>query len=236
MIEAATRAIRDGHNQYPPGPGIADLRQAVAEHQERFYGLSYDPDTEVLVTAGATEAIAAAMLALLEAEDEVVLFEPYYDSYAASRRHGRCPPPVVPCARPWDFDLEEFAAAITPRTRLVLLNTPHNPTGKVFSAEELAGIARVCVEADLLVVTDEVYEHLVFEDGMSHWRACRGCVTGRLRCSERRKDVLLHWLEDRLDHRCRTVGDGGANSQAVPDLRERCSFPAGGGCGPPFVR
>jgi N-succinyldiaminopimelate aminotransferase len=164
MIEAAVKAIRDGHNQYPPGPGIFELRRAVAEHQERFYGLHYDPETEVLVTAGATEAIAAAMLALCEADDEVVVFEPYYDSYAPAVAMAGAHHRVVPLRPPsWDFDLEQFAAAITPRTRLVLLNTPHNPTGKVFTADELAGIARVCVDAGVLVVTDEVYEHLVFE-------------------------------------------------------------------------
>jgi N-succinyldiaminopimelate aminotransferase len=164
MIEAAIRAIRDGKNQYPPGPGILELRRAIADHQRRFYGLEFDPETEVLVTAGATEGITAAVLALCEPDDEVVMFEPYYDSYApavalAGARHR-----VVPLRPPhWGFDLEELAAAVTPRTRLVLLNSPHNPTGKVFSADELAGVARVCVAADLLVVTDEVYEHLVFE-------------------------------------------------------------------------
>jgi N-succinyldiaminopimelate aminotransferase len=146
MIEAAVRAIREGHNQYPPGPGI------------------FDPATEVLVTAGATEAITAAVLALCEPDDEVVMFEPFYDSYAPAIAMAGARRRVVPLRPPaWDFDLDQFAAAITPRTRLVLLNSPHNPTGKVFGADELAGIARVCVEADVLALTDEVYEHLVFE-------------------------------------------------------------------------
>jgi N-succinyldiaminopimelate aminotransferase len=164
MIEAAIRAIRDGQNQYPPGPGILELRQAIADHQRRFYGLEFDPETEVLVTAGATEGITAAVLALCEPDDEVVLFEPYYDSYAPAVAMAGARRRVVPLRPPkWDFDPEELAAAVTPRTRLVLLNSPHNPTGKVFSADELAAIARLCVEADVLVVTDEVYEHLVFE-------------------------------------------------------------------------
>jgi N-succinyldiaminopimelate aminotransferase len=164
MIDAAVKAMRDGRNQYPPGPGIPELRQAISAHQRRFYGLAYDPDTEVLVTAGATEAITAAVLALCEPGDEVVMFEPYYDSYAPAVAMAGARRRVVPLRPPrWGFDLEEFAAAVTPTTRLVLLNSPHNPTGKVFNPDELAAIARVCVEADVLVVTDEVYEHLVFE-------------------------------------------------------------------------
>jgi N-succinyldiaminopimelate aminotransferase len=164
MIDAVVRAVRGGRNQYPPGPGIPELRQAIASHQKRFYGLDYDPDTEVLVTAGATEAITAAMLALCEPGDEVVMFEPYYDSYAPAVAMAGARRRVVPLRPPtWDFDPEQFAAAITPDTRLLLLNSPHNPTGKVFSPDELAAIARICVESDILVVTDEVYEHLVFE-------------------------------------------------------------------------
>ncbi|MFI1263925.1 MULTISPECIES: pyridoxal phosphate-dependent aminotransferase [Streptomyces] len=170
--EAAVRALRDGRgNQYPPGPGIPELRTAVAAHQERFYGhrgLSYDPDTEVLVTAGATEAIAAALLALLEPDDEVIALEPYYDSYAACiAMAGARRVPVTlrpdPEAGSYRLDLDELRDAVTDRTRLLLLNTPHNPTGTVLSAGELAEIARLAVERDLLVVTDEVYEHLVFE-------------------------------------------------------------------------
>jgi N-succinyldiaminopimelate aminotransferase len=164
MAEAAIKAIRDGHNQYPPGLGTPDLRQAIAAHQQRFYGLQYDPDSDVLVTAGATEAIAAAMLALCEPTDEVVMFEPTYDSYAPAVAMARATRRVVPLRPPsWTFDVNELAAAVTPQTRLLLLNSPHNPTGKVFDAAELASIAKLCVEADLLVVTDEVYEHLVFE-------------------------------------------------------------------------
>jgi N-succinyldiaminopimelate aminotransferase len=163
VAEAAIAAIRAGHNQYPPGPGIPELRTAIAEHQRRFYGLDYDPDTEVLVTAGATEAIAASMLALCEPGDEVVMFEPYYDSYAASVAMAGATRRVVQLRPPdYSFDADELAAAITPQTRLVLLNSPHNPTGKVFSDDELDAIAGLCVEHDLIAVTDEVYEHLVF--------------------------------------------------------------------------
>ncbi|MFB7662635.1 pyridoxal phosphate-dependent aminotransferase [Kitasatospora sp. NPDC056138] len=164
IAEAAAQAVLTGHgNQYPPGPGIPELRQAVAEHRQRFYGLSYDPDTEVLVTAGATEAIAAALLALLEPGDEVIAFEPFYDSYAACiAMAGAVRVPLTLRAPGFRPDLDELRALITPRTRLLLLNTPHNPTGTVLTPDELAGIARLAVEHDLLVVTDEVYEHLVF--------------------------------------------------------------------------
>ncbi|TGZ16646.1 aminotransferase [Streptomyces sp. S816] len=166
--EAAVRALRDGRgNQYPPGPGVPELRTAIAAHQRRRYGLSYDPDTEVLVTAGATEAIAAALLALLEPGDEVVALEPYYDSYAASIALAggrRVPVTLRPHEGSFRLDLDELRAAVTDRTRLLLINTPHNPTGTVLTRAELAAIAELAVERDLLVVTDEVYEHLVFDD------------------------------------------------------------------------
>ncbi|MGW2249380.1 pyridoxal phosphate-dependent aminotransferase [Kitasatospora sp. NPDC001660] len=166
--EAAVRALREGRgNQYPPGPGIPELRRAIAEHQRRFYGLSYDPDTEVLVTAGATEALAAALLALLEPGDEVIALEPFYDSYAACiAMAGATRVPLTLRAPSFRPDLDELRALITPRTRLLLLNTPHNPTGTVLTADELATIAALAVEHDLLVITDEVYEHLVF--GAAH--------------------------------------------------------------------
>jgi N-succinyldiaminopimelate aminotransferase len=165
VAEAAAAAIMAGRgNQYPPGPGVPELRRAIAAHQQRFYGLDVNPDTEVLVTAGATEAIAASLLALTEPGDEVIAFEPYYDSYAACiALAGAVRVPVT--LRPPGFrpDLDALRAAITPRTRLILLNTPHNPTGAVFSRAELTAIADLAVEHDLLVITDEVYEHMVFD-------------------------------------------------------------------------
>ncbi|MFB9464613.1 pyridoxal phosphate-dependent aminotransferase [Streptomyces cinereospinus] len=169
--EAAVRALREGRgNQYPPGSGVPELRIAVAAHQRRRYGLSYDPDTEVLVTAGATEAIAAALLALVEPGDEVVALEPYYDSYAAcvAMAGGTRVPvtlrPHLDGGAAFRLDLDELRAAVTDRTRLLLINTPHNPTGTVLTRAELTAIAELAVERDLLVVTDEVYEHLVFDD------------------------------------------------------------------------
>src|SRR5580693_1305536 len=165
IAQVAADAVLAGRgNQYPPGPGIPELRQAIAIHQKRFYGLDVDPDTEVLVTAGATEAIAAAMLALLEPGDEVIALEPYYDSYAASiAMAGATRVPVT--LRPPDFrpDLDALRDAVTSKTRLILLNSPHNPTGMVLSRAELAAIASLAVQRDLLVVADEVYEHMVFD-------------------------------------------------------------------------
>ena len=165
IAQAAADAIMRGRgNQYPPGAGVPELRQAIAAHQQRFYGLGFDPDSEVLVTAGATEAVAAALLALVEPGDEVIAFEPYYDSYAACiAMAGGIRVPVT--LRPPDFrpDLDALRSAITARTRLILLNSPHNPTGSVFSRAELTGIAALACEHDLLVVTDEVYEHMVFD-------------------------------------------------------------------------
>jgi N-succinyldiaminopimelate aminotransferase len=168
MLAAAVDALRSGQNQYPPGPGIPALRSAVAEHQRRFWGLDYDPDGEIIVTAGATEAIAATILGLCEPGDEVICFEPYYDSYAASiALAGAVRRPVT--LRPgadgrYRFDPDELRAAFGPRTKLVLLNSPHNPTGKVFTADELALVAELVQEHDAFAVTDEVYEHLVFTD------------------------------------------------------------------------
>jgi N-succinyldiaminopimelate aminotransferase len=165
VLDTAVDAIRSGHNQYPPGRGVPALRQAIARHQQRFYGLAYDPDTEVLVTAGATEAIAAACLALCEPGDEVVVLEPSFDSYQASIAMAGATPAFVTLRPPgYRLDLDALRAAVTPRTRLLLVNSPHNPTGTVLDRAELEGIAALAVEHDLLVVTDEVYEHLVFDD------------------------------------------------------------------------
>ena len=170
MLEVARSAIARGHNQYPPGPGISTLRNAIAEHQAARYGLVHDPDTEVLVTVGATEAISAALLALVQQGDEVLLIEPYYDSYAAAvalaGARRRCVPLVADGDR-FALDLDALAGAITPATRALLLNSPHNPTGTVLRRPELEALAALAVEHDLLVITDEVYEHLVF-DGAQH--------------------------------------------------------------------
>ncbi|MEV5328655.1 pyridoxal phosphate-dependent aminotransferase [Nonomuraea fastidiosa] len=170
MLDRAVQAIGAGANQYPPGPGVLELRQAVSEHRSAHYGLTYDPVSEVLVTVGATEAVAASVLALCEPGDEVVVFEPYYDSYAASIALAQArlvPVTMRPVEGRFTFDPGELRAAVTPRTRAILVNSPHNPTGTVFTRDELTVIAELCRERDLIAITDEVYEHLTF-DGVEH--------------------------------------------------------------------
>jgi N-succinyldiaminopimelate aminotransferase len=171
MLAAAAEALAGGANQYPPLAGIPALRHAIAAHDQRFWRLTWDPDAEIVVTAGATEAVAASILALCDAGDEVVCFEPYYDSYAASiALAAAVRKPVTLRPGPegrYRFDEAELRAAFGPRTRMVLLNSPHNPTGKVFTREELEVIAGLCQEYDAYAVTDEVYEHLAFADASS---------------------------------------------------------------------
>ena len=164
VADAAVRAIREGVNQYPPGPGQPDLRLAVAEHQRRFYGLGLDPDTEVVVTTGATEAVAAALLGLVDPGDEVVALEPFYDSYTACiQMAGGVRVPVTLRAPDFRLDVDRLRDAVTSRTRLLLLNTPHNPTGTVLTETELAAVAELAIERDVVVVTDEVYEHMAYD-------------------------------------------------------------------------
>src|SRR5215208_5381798 len=164
VMDAAQRALRDGHNQYAPLPGVPALRDAIAAHQHRFYGIDVDPDREVQVTFGATEAIAAALLGICEPGDDVVCLEPYYDSYAAGiAMAGASRRPVTLRPPDWAIDPDALDAAITRRARVLLLNSPHNPTGKVLSRQELELIADACLEHDLIAITDEVYEHLVYD-------------------------------------------------------------------------
>jgi N-succinyldiaminopimelate aminotransferase len=164
LLEAAHAAIRSGRNQYAPLTGVPALRAAIADHQARFYGMEVDPEAGVQVTFGATEAISAALLSLLEPGDDVVLVDPAYDAYPAALAIAGAGRRTVTLRPPdWRLDPEELTAAIGPRTRALLLNSPHNPTGKVFSRAELELIAAACIEHDLVAITDEVYEHLVFE-------------------------------------------------------------------------
>ncbi|MFC5182292.1 pyridoxal phosphate-dependent aminotransferase [Actinomadura harenae] len=167
MLRHAADAILAGDNQYPPGPGVPELREAVAGQRRARYGLEYDPATEVFVTVGATEGIAAALLGLAEPGDEVIVFEPYYDSYAAMIAMAGAVRRTVtlrPDQGRFTFDPDELRAAVTPRTKLIMVNSPHNPTGTVFTRAELEEIAAVCREHDLVAITDEVYEYLTFDD------------------------------------------------------------------------
>ncbi len=169
VLEAARQAISDGVNQYPPGLGMPVLRQAIAVLQQRFYGLTVDADREILVTAGATEAIAATLLALLDEGDEVVTLEPFYDSYGAMIGLARARHVTVPLRAP-DFrpDLDELRAVVTDRTRVIMLNSPHNPTGAVLERETLELIVELAHRHDAIIVSDEVYEHLVFDQTAPH--------------------------------------------------------------------
>jgi N-succinyldiaminopimelate aminotransferase len=170
MLKTAENAIAEGVNQYPPGLGIAPLREAIAAQRKRHFGTVYDPDTEVLVTAGATEAIASAVIGLVEPGSEVLLIEPFYDSYSPVIAMAGCERRAVPLiqnGRGYAVDIDGLRKAVTPKTKALIVNSPHNPTGMVLSDNELQALAKLAVEAHLLVITDEVYEHLVF-DGRRH--------------------------------------------------------------------
>ena len=196
MLKAAQDAIANGVNQYPPGFGVAALRHAIAAQRRRHFGVDYDPDTEVLVTVGATEAIASAVLGLVEPGSEVLLIEPFYDSYSpvvAMAGAHRVAVPLVPDGRGFALDADALRRAVTPRTRALIVNSPHNPTGMVLRATELTAIAEIAVAADLLVITDEVYEHLVYAAPeatapaagrlSTAWQSARSRFRARPRCS-----------------------------------------------------
>ncbi|WP_241228464.1 pyridoxal phosphate-dependent aminotransferase [Corynebacterium hylobatis] len=170
MLEIACEQIRGGNNQYGPARGMAVLREAVAAQRSRDHQVSYDPETEVLVTVGATEAISATVLGLVEPGSEVIVLEPYYDAYAAAIALAgaqRVAVSLVADGAGWTVDVDAVRAAVTGRTAMIIVNSPHNPTGSVFSREALTELAAVCVEHNLLVLADEVYENLLF-DGVTH--------------------------------------------------------------------
>jgi N-succinyldiaminopimelate aminotransferase len=170
IIQAAADALHHALNQYSPGLGYPEVRRAIAAHSQRFYGQTLDPDTEVAVMAGATEGVLCSILGLLDPGDEAIVFQPAYDSYGPQLRMAGVSPRFVNLrTSDWTFDPAELAAAFTPRTRAVLVNTPNNPTGKVFSRAELSIIAELCQQHDVVAITDEVYEHLLY-DGVEHIR------------------------------------------------------------------
>lgn len=164
VINAAVQALQAGYNQYAPGPGATPLRQGIANHAGKFYNLDIDPAAGVVVTSGATEAVFASILGLVDPGDEVIVIEPYFDSYVPNLIMAQATPVFVPLHPPnWTFDPDELRKAFTPRTKAILLNSPQNPTGRVFTREELTMIAELCIEHDVIVISDEVYEHMVFD-------------------------------------------------------------------------
>lgn len=166
LIDAAVEALRSGTgNQYPPGPGIPELRQGVANHAARSYGITVDPASGVVVTPGATECIFASIMGLVDPGDEVIVIEPFFDSYVPNILMAGATPVFVPMrGDDWSFDEAELRAAFNQKTRAIILNTPHNPTGRVYSRDELSLIAQLCIEHDVTAISDEVYEHLIFDD------------------------------------------------------------------------
>src|SRR5436190_7115546 len=164
IVDAAVQAMRDGHNQYAPLPGIAVLREAIAAHQSHTYGIELDPDTQVQVTFGATEALASALLALVKPGDEVAMLDPSYDSYAAVVALAGGTAKAIPLEPPgWRVETAAVEAAMSDRTRVLLVNSPHNPTGHVLDAQELDVLADACRRHDAIALTDEVYEHLLYD-------------------------------------------------------------------------
>ncbi len=228
VIAAAVRALRSGHNQYAPGLGAPALRQAIARHQQRHYGLELDPDSEVVVTTGCTEGIAAALLGLVDPGDEIIVLEPYYDSYVAMiQMAGGVRRPVTLRAPDFRLDPAQLRTAVTPRTRFMLVNSPHNPTGTVLADDELTAIADVAREHDLIVITDEVYEHLVF-DGRAHvpLATLPGMFERTLTLSSAGKSYSFTGWKVGLGHRAGAVGPRRPGRQAVAHLHLRRPAPA----------
>ncbi len=222
-VEAeALAAIHAGHNIYTRLDGITRLRNAIAAKQEKDYGLTYDPETEVLVASGATGGLHAAAMALLNPHDEVLLFEPFYGYHVATLKSMRVKPVLVPLAEPdWTLDTDALHAAVTPRTRAILLNTPANPSGKIFSLPEIEAVAAVCREHDLFLFTDEIYEYFVYD---GHRHICPATLARHARAHHCHvgilQDLLGHRLASRLRHRPRAV-DGRHVLLPRPHLRLR---------------
>jgi len=170
IIAHMIQALQSGqYNQYPPGIGIPSLRKAIVDHTARFYNMEIDAANGVIVTSGATEGVFAAILGLVDPGDEVIVIEPFYDSYVPNILMANAVPVYVPLHPPtWTFDPDELRAAFSKKTRALILNTPHNPTGRVFTMQELSLVAQLCIEHDVTVISDEVYEHLTFGNARQH--------------------------------------------------------------------
>lgn len=167
VLAAAVQAVNGALNQYAPGIGMASVREAIAQHAESFYGQKLDPESEVLVTSGATEGMFAAILGVTDPGDEIIVFEPVYDTYVPNLIMAGVTPRYVPLrGDQWNFDPDELARSFNPRTRAIIINTPHNPTGKVYSPDELHIIAELCLKHDVIAITDEVYEHILYDDAV----------------------------------------------------------------------
>ena len=231
VVDAAVEALRAGHNQYAPLPGIPALRAAVAAHQLR-YGIELDPDTQVQVTFGATEALASALLALVSPGDEVAMLDPSYDSYGAVVELAGGVPRPIPLQPPgWRVDAEAVASVVGDRTRVLLVNSPHNPTGHVLDAEELDLLADACRRHDVIALTDEVYEHLIYDGEHIPLVHAAGHGGAHDHGVVARQELRVHGLEDRLGDRSGRAGGGRARREAVPHLRRRHATPARGRAG-----
>ncbi len=223
VVQAAADALKDGRNQYPPMPGVPELRQAVAAANRRFYGLEVDWASEVVVTSGATEAITACLMAVLNPGDEVVLIEPLYDTYLPVVRLLGAVPRLVRLEPPdWTLPRDALADAFGPKTKAILLNSPMNPAGKVFTAEELGFIAELVLRHDAYAICDEVYEHLTF-DGARHipLMTLPGMRDRTMRIGSAGQDLLADRLEGRLRHRAGGAGDQCGEGAPEPDLHDR---------------
>ena len=229
VLDAAIEAINGGLNQYPPGPGMPVLREAISEHQQRFYELDYDPDTEVLVTAGAPRRWPSVLLGLCDTGDEVVVLEPTYDSYQACIALAGASPRFVTLRPPdYDLDLDALRDAITAKTKLMLLNTPHNPTGKVLTRAELSGRrgARRRARSDRRDATRSTSTSCSTGWSTSRWPRCPACASARSSSRCGGKTFNTTGWKVGLDLRPARARHGGAHRQAVPDLRQQRAVPA----------
>jgi N-succinyldiaminopimelate aminotransferase len=207
VLVAAVEAVNSAMNQYAPGIGMLSVRQAIARHAQRFYGQKLNPETEVLVTSGATEGVFAAILGLSDPGDEVIVFEPVYDTYVPNMVMAGVTPRYVPLRGDnWTFDPDELARAFNSRTRAVIVNSPHNPTGKVYTRDELRVIADLCVKHNVIAITDEVYEHILYDDAVHTRLATLPGMEDRTVTISSLGKTQRHGLEDRLGRRSRRFG------------------------------